>query len=428
MYKVLVIAYYFPPMGLSGVQRTMKFVKYMKDYNWEPTVITSVGGEFIVKDESLLQELDEKEIKIIRIPHRTFFSGSSRDGKIKLRKELYKKIFKNLVQTFFIPDNKSGWAKKTFHKAEEILKKENFDAVFLSAPPFSIFNTFSQLKKKYNISLIIDYRELWNRSYFSFYPTPIHKVMNKKMEYNILKAADSIIVSNRKIKEKILNSYPFLTFNDILIITNGYDPEDFERAKVVPRHNKRMVIMYSGIFQIYNTPRYFFEAFKRLSIEKPDVAKNIELHFLGFIRKENKKLIRKLNLEEFVVDHGLVNHLEAVSKLLSSDVLWLNVWKKKNIDAFIPGKFYEYLATKKPIIACVPEGASKIAAQEYAASYICNPTDANEIKETILKVYEDFKSSKFPTVGENTVTNFRRDFLTEKLTKEFQFLIKAEIQ
>ena len=114
--------------------------------------------------------------------------------------------------------------------------------------------------------------------------------------------------------------------------------------------------------------------------------------------------------------------------MLSSDVLWLNVWKKKNIDAFIPGKFYEYLATKKPIIACVPEGAAKIAAQEYAASYICNPTDANEIKETILKVYEDFKSSRFPTVGENTVTNFRRDFLTEKLTKEFQFLIKAEIQ
>ena len=428
MFKVLVIAYYFPPMGLNAVQRSMKFVKYMNSYNWEPTVITTSSGGFIATDESLLEELNEKGIRIIRVPHKTFLSGPTRDGIIKLRREFFRGIINKLTKTFFIPDNKSSWAKKAFLKSQELLKEEKFDAVFITAPPFSVFGVFSKLKKMFNIPLIIDYRELWNNSYYSFYPTPVHKMLNKKKEYNILKAADKIIVSNRKIKERILNSYQFLTFNDILIITNGFDPEDFEKAIVIPKHNNRMIILYSGIFQIYNTPKYFFKAFKELSIEKPEIAKNIELHFLGFIRNENKKLINKLNLQEFIFDHGYVSHKEAVAKLLSADVLWMTVWKKKNIDALVPGKLYEYIAAKKPVIACVPEGAARVAAQEYPASYICNPTDIYEIKETIIRVYEHYMASKFPQVDDNFLTNFRRDYLTEKLTKEFQFSVKADVR
>ena len=428
MFKVLVVAYNFPPMGLNSGQRSMKFVKYMKNFNWEPTVISTSGGEYIIEDKSLLEELNEKNIKIIRIPHNTFLKDSTRDGRIKLRREFIIKIFNKITQTFFTTDNKSSWAKKAFIKTLELLKEEKFDAIFVTAPPFSVFGIFSKLKNKINIPLIIDYRELWNRSFFSFYPTPVHKMLNKKMEYNILKAADTIIVSNRKIKEKILNDYQFLTFNDILIITNGFDKEDFDKAKVVPKHNRRMIIMYSGIFQIYNTPKYFLKAFKELSIEMPEIAKNIELHFLGFIRKENKRLIRKLNLQEFIFDHGYVSHKDSIAKLLSSDVLWMTIWDKKNIDAFIPGKFYEYLGAKKPVIACVPEGAAKIAAEEYIASYICNPRNINEMKETIVRVYNDYKASKFPQVDDSYITNFSYDFLTEKLTKEFQFLIKADVR
>jgi len=428
MFKVLVIAYNFPPMGLSGVQRTLKFVKYMKNYNWEPTVITSGGGDYIALDDSLEKELNDREIKVIRIPHKILFTRLINDNRIRFWEIIYKRILYKIVQMFFIPDNKIKWAKKAFIKANILLKEQKFDAVYITAPPFSIFSVFSKLKKKYNIPLVVDYRELWHHNYLSFYPSPVHRILNKKMEYDILRAADAIIVSNRKIKEKIINTYKFLTFNDILIITNGYDPEDFEKTAALPKHNNRMIIMYSGIFQVYNTPKYFFKAFKELSIERPDIAKNIELHFLGFVKKENKKLIKKLNLQEFVFDHGYLNHNESISKLLGSDVELMTIWNKKNVDALVPGKFYEYIGTKKPVIACVPDGAAKIAAQEYRASYICDPEDIEEIKKTIIRVYEDYKSSKFPVVDDSYLTNFRRDYLTEKLTKEFQFLVKADVR
>jgi hypothetical protein len=428
MFKVLVIAYFFPPMGLSGIQRTHKFVKYLKNYNWEPTVITTGDVGYFAQDESLNNELNEAKVRVIRVAEKDPNSLLSKFAKNKLSREIFRKSFSMLSQTFYIPDRKINWAKKAFAKVEELLANEKFDAIFVTGPPFSSFHVFSQIKKKYRISLIIDYRELWFTSYFAFYPTPFHKSMHKKMEYNALKAADRIIVTNRQIKESLLNTYQFLTFNDVVIITHGFDPDDFEKATVIPKHNKRMILTYSGIFMVYNTPEYFLRAFKQISIEQPEIAKNIELHFVGFLRKENQRLVRKLNLQEFVYDHGYVDHQHAVSKIISSDVLWMMVGNRKNIEAILPGKVYEYIGAKKPIIACIPNGAAKTAVQEYPASYICKPDDINDIKNTILKVYEHYHSSKFSYPEDEYFVKFRRDFLTEKLSKEFQFLIKADIK
>ncbi|UCH66329.1 MAG: glycosyltransferase, partial [Ignavibacterium sp.] len=333
MFKVLVVSYFFPPMGLSGVQRTLKFTKYLKNYNWEPTVITTRDVGYFAQDESLNNELNEANVRVIRVGAKDPNSLLSKLAKKKLSREIFRKSFSMLSQTFYIPDRKIYWAKKAFAKVEALLANEKFDAIFVTGPPFSSFHVFSQIKKKYRISLIIDYRELWFTSFFAFYPTPFHKSMHKKMEYNTLKAADRIIVTNRQIKESLLNTYQFLTFNDVVIITHGFDPDDFEKAIVIPKHNKRMILTYSGIFMVYNTPEYFLRAFKQISVEKPEIAKNIELHFVGFLRKENQRLIRKLNLQEFVYDHGYVDHRHAVSKIISSDVLWMMVGNRKNIEA-----------------------------------------------------------------------------------------------
>ena len=429
MFKVLVVAYYFPPMGLNRVQRTLRFVKYMNQFNWEPTILTKDAVPYFAYDSDLLDELVGKNINIIRVGREVKYKLNTRfrNEEKKLPSEIIRKILNKLSKTFFIPDKKIFWAKKAFAKTEQLLKQNHFDAILVPGPPFSVMHIFSQLKKKHNIPLIIDYRDLWHMGYFSYYPTPIHRLLNKKMEYNVLRAADRIIVSNRKIKEKILNYFQFLTFNDVVIITNGYDDEEFRKAKIIPKHSKKMILTFSGIFMVYNTPKYFLKAFKEISIEYPDIAKNIELHFLGFLRKENQRLIRKLNLQEFVFDYGFVTHREAISKILSSDVLWMDINNKKNIDSVLPGKVYEYFATCKPIIGFVPDGTARSVLQEYPASYLCDPNDINEIKGTILRVYRHYKAGKFPKIDADFIYDFRSDYLTEKLTKEFQFLVKAEI-
>ena len=209
MFKVIVIAYYFPPMGLSGVQRTLKFTKYMKEFNWEPTVITSGKTGYFAHDNSLMVEAEEAGIQIIRTEGNDPNSILSKFGTIKIPRESIRRILNRISQTFFIPDNKVSWSKKAAKIVEQLLKKNSYDAIFVTCPPFSAFAEIAELKKKFDVPIFVDYRDLWFDSYFSFYPTPFHKTIHKNLEYNSLKACDKVIVTNRQIKEKLLKNYPF---------------------------------------------------------------------------------------------------------------------------------------------------------------------------------------------------------------------------
>ncbi len=427
MFKVIVIAYYFPPMGLSGVQRTLKFVKYMKDYNWEPTVITAAGTGYFAHDTSLLEEANQAGINIVRVGGKDIISRLAKKGTVKMPAEIIRKFLSRLSYTFFIPDNKKGWCKQAIVKAREILKNEKFDLIFVSGPPFSTFMMATELKEEFDLPLVVDYRDLWYGSQFAFYPTPMHKYLHKKWEYKVLKAVDKITVTNRRVKEKILDYYKFLTFEDVFIISHGYDPQDFENLVPIKKSNSKMILTYAGIFYDFLTPKYFLRAFKKLTIERPDVGANIELHFVGILRKENEKLIRKLGLQEFVKEYGYLSHKESLLKVISSDVLWLMVGNSRNIDTHSAGKLYEYFGTRKPILANIPEGALKTALTDYKSSFITSPDNIDEIKEALLKIYSLYISNQLPEPNEEFVLKHRRDVLTDQLTKQFQFLVKAEV-
>jgi len=425
MHKVLVIAYYFPPMGLSGVQRTLKFVKYLKNNNWEPTVITTKDVAYFAHDESLQKELDETGVRVIRVEGSEPNSLLSKHGTIKIPSEFVRKAFNRLNQTFFIPDNKLSWAKKAFKKTVEILSNEHFDCLFISGPPFSQFHVMTEIKKYHNIPIILDYRDLWVDNQFSFYLTPLHKRLHKIKEYRALKAADKVIVTNRRIKEKLIKDYKFLSFDDVFILPHGYDPEDFEKVEKLNKPNDKMLITYAGLFYEFITPKYFLKAFKKLLIENPPVAENIRLSFVGLLGKENQKLIRELKLEAYVSEYGYLNHLESIQKLIMSDVLWFMVGRGKSAETISSGKLYEYFGTKKPIIACLPDGVLKMAAIEYKASFITEPDNVEQIKDTILYTYKLYRENNLPFPDEKFIEGFRRDLITEQLSKQLNKVLRV---
>jgi len=427
MFKVLVVAYYFPPMGLSGVQRTLKFVKYMSNYGWEPTVITTGNVGYFAHDDSLKSEAENSNIKIIRVGGKEPNALLSKFGTIKPPRESIRKLLNRISQTIFFPDNKNSWSKRAYQKVIELISKEHFDAIYVTAPPFSSFYYLRKIKKKFDVPIMVDYRDLWYGSYFAFYPTPFHSLLHKRMEYLSLKSADRVIVTNRKIKEKLIKNYKFLTFNDVVIIPHGFDLQDFENVVPETKHNDKMILTYSGIFMEYNTPKYFLRAFKKLIIERPDIASKIQLNFIGYLGKENKSLVKKLNIEEYVKELGYMNHKEAVKKLVSSDVLWLMIGRKRNIDAILPGKLLEYMGSRKPIIGCVPDGVAKIFLEEYGASFITEPDNVDEIKNTFIKVFNLYRKNELPVPQEELLQKYRRDLLTEQLTKQLQSIVKKDV-
>ncbi len=424
MFKVLVIAYYFPPLGLSGVQRVLKFVKYFKQFNWEPTIITTGKTGYFAHDSYLLKEAEVLEDNVIRVGGKGINSALSSKGTVKMPAEWLRKLLSNISKTIFIPDNKKSWSLKAAKKAKELLTNNEFDAIFVSAPPFSAFAEIAKLRDEFNVPLFVDYRDLWVDNQFAFYPTPYHRYKHKILEHESLRKADKVIVVNRRIKEELLKNYQFLSFDDVMIIPHGFDPEDFTNNINIPRNNSKMKLTYSGSFYEKITPKYLLRAFKEITIERPDVAANIELHFVGDFRKENRKLVKKLKIQDYVFEHGYLTHDYAVQKIVASDILWFMLGNGKGYDTVTPGKSFEYFGTRKPILACVPEGASKTAAEKYNASFITSPYNIDEIKNVIIKINELFVQNKLPLPDEDFVNQHNRIDLTEILTKQFQFHLK----
>ncbi|MBU2507889.1 MAG: glycosyltransferase family 4 protein [Bacteroidetes bacterium] len=424
MFKVLVIAYYFPPMGLSGVQRTLKFTKYLKEYNWRPTVLTSGKTGYYAHDLSLLKEAEDAEIEIVRTEAFDLNSMLANFGTIKMPSEKIRKLLSLLSKTFLIPDNKISWSIKAYKKAKELLSKEKFDAIYITLPPFSPFTIASRLKKEFNLPLIVDYRDLWYGNHFAFYPTPYHKFRHKKQEEMALRSTDHVIAVNRKIKEHLLTTYKFLSFENITIIPHGFDPADFNNIKPVFTENDKIKVLYTGIFYESITPKYLFKAFRELSIERPDIAENYEFHFIGYLRKENMNLVKQLGLEAFIFDHGYMDHKEVVRYISYADFLWVMLNDEKNMQMVSAGKLFEYFGTKKPILATVPEGASRTAATQYSASYITDPRDITAIKNALIKMRTDFINGNIPSPNDEFVLTHDRKFLTKQLAQILQFNVK----
>ncbi len=425
MYKVLVIAYYFPPLGLSGVQRTLKFTKYFNDFNWLPTVITTGKIGYFAYDESLLKEANDAGIEIIRTESINPNSLLKNKGTVKMPSTWLMKLLGRVSKSIFIPDNKKFWSKKAAKVANKVLSKDKFDAIYISVPPFSAIAPIVKLKAKHDIPIFVDYRDAWLSNQFRFYPTPYHKYKHKKIEDRVLRKIDRIIVVNRIIKEDLLKSYQFLDFKDIDIIPHGYDQSDFDKIQRHPKENNKMVITYSGIFYEDITPKYLLKAFKQLSLDNPDIASNIELHFVGHFKKENKSLVKKLKIEYAVKRIGYLSHLEVIKRLSSSDILWLMLPNDKKMNNVTPGKLFEYFGARKPIIASLPEGVAKFRSEEYGASFITLPNDIEQIKNTLIKVHNLYISNNLPKHNENFVANLDRKKQVDQLTKIFQFYLRT---
>jgi glycosyltransferase involved in cell wall biosynthesis len=211
----------------------------------------------------------------------------------------------------------------------------------------------------------------------------------------------------------------------VYIISHGYDAEDFINIGQLQKPNDKMIITYSGLFYEYITPKYFLQAFKRLLVENSSIAENIRLSFVGLLGKENQKYIRDLKLEPYITEYGYLEHQETIQKLMMSDILWIMVGNGKSAETISSGKLYEYFGTSKPIIACLPDGALKMAAAEYKASFITEPDNVQQIKNAILETFNLFKAGNLPNPDEKFIEGFRRDLLTEQLALQLNKVLKV---
>jgi glycosyltransferase involved in cell wall biosynthesis len=418
--KVLIIAYYFPPMGLSGVQRTAKFAKYLLKYGWKPTVLTIEPAGYYAFDETLLEEVEKAGIKIVRTRSYDINHLFRKRSIVKMPSEGLRKILQFFDDLIFIPDTKIGWKSTAVKVASNLHRSEHFDLIFATAPPQTDFLIGTVLKRKFNIPLVVDYRDAWLDYPFKYFPTPLHRFWHKHLEKRVLKAADRVIVTHRRVKEGILRRFPFISYNEVIIVPQGFDPEDFPSV-INERQDKsmRMRIAHAGTFYADRSPRIFLQALANVLHANPRMRGRVEIYFIGNMRKDDQKFIKRLDLQNVVNFLGYLPHRECVKNLVESDLLWFII----DNDYQTPGKLYEYFGTRKPIIASLVEGYTKQLIEDSGAA-ICVPI--NDIKAHEMAIFEQFKrfeQKKLEHVPNVFASKFDRLILTGELAKLFESLM-----
>jgi len=421
--KVLIIAYYFPPLGGAGIQRSLKFVKYLPEFGWEPVILTVKKISYPAWDETLLQEIPN-DAKIWRSgsldPQRLVYlfsklsdlipakqkSGSGNQSADRLR----------FLKWFFIPDSKIGWFPLALGKGMRIVWKEKIDLIFSTSPPVTSHLLGYCLSRLSNKPLIVDFRDPWDLINQD-YPSTLHKRVSQVLKRRILNRSKGFTAVNRQIADELLKEYPGLKSE---IISNGFDSADFEGLN--PKVSDKFEIVYVGTFNRLHDPRPFLQAYSELLRGRQDFAQRTHFIRVGQVLDWDwNALLKENNLEKWVASIDYLPHRESLKYLLTATVLLLTTGGKKSSPFITTGKIFEYLAAGKPILAIVPQnGAAAQLLRENNSAIIVNPDDKDGIKRALVGWFEKYKSGTlekgFPTPDLN---QYERKYLTQKLAGFF---------
>jgi glycosyltransferase involved in cell wall biosynthesis len=360
MNKILIITYYWPPGSGAGVQRWLKFSKYLPLSGWEPVILT-IDPEFAAYpaiDTSMGDEISPG-LKVFKTKATDYFriyskdksripsAGFASNGKSGIKG----KILRFIRGNFFIPDPRKGWNKHAFRKACEIIDNEDIKHIITTSPPHSTQLVGLKLKRKYpGLRWIADLRDPWTDIYYydQFYPTFISKVVDRKYEYNVLKSADKIITVGKSLKELYGSKLKGIA-GKLEVITNGFDEDDFkELSQIKP---KNFTISYIGTLSDAYPVEGFLDALQSFQAKEY----GYKLRFIGTVSPRQKKQVESKTLNGNVEFIQYVNHSTAIKYMMDSSLLLLIIPDHKSNKSIITGKIFEYIASGKPVICLGPE-------------------------------------------------------------------------
>ena len=392
-HRVLVMAYYFPPLGLSGVQRVAGFVKYLPDYGWHPTVVTARPAGYFAYDESLRREVEAAGAVI----HGTRSLDPTRlFGKrhvVALPAESVRRPLTAVSRFLFVPDNKIGWVPFAIRAGKRLHQSRPFDAVFASAPPYSALLAALHLAKQHGLPLVVDFRDDWVGRPVHHFPTGWHRQISVRMERRVLGRATVVTAINRVIRDALAGRNPHA--NNVVVLSHGHDVGTPPAASV-PRNGRKMRFLYAGVFYDAQTPDFFLRALATVGRTHPEVAQNLEAHFLGLLPSQSQSLITRLGLDGIVHYGGYVPHAEVVAAQHAADILWMTIGDRPGAHGITTSKLSEYMGCRKPILALVPPGTAQETLEPYQAARIVHPSDVDGIAQAIVGLFRAWQGGTLP--------------------------------
>jgi Glycosyltransferase Family 4 len=419
--KVLIILYYWPPAGGPGVQRWLKFVKYLTSFNIEPIVYCPKNPNYPITDESLVDEIPDG-ITIIKQPikepykvaklfsKRSTTSISSGVIPKKKKQTFLDKMMLYIRGNYFIPDARKNWVKPSVTYLSTYIQNHQIDTIITTGPPHSLHLIGLQLKNKCNVRWIADFRDPWTTIGYHKALKLSKSSKNKhiRLEQKVLNSADQLIVTSQHTK----NEFQKKTSVPITVITNGYDSHMIR----VEGKDQKFSLSHIGSLLSDRNPTILWAVLAELINENKGFSQAFELRLIGVVSNDVLETIDKFGLKQHTNIVGYVNHKEAIKYQLASRLLLLIEIDSEDTKAIIPGKLFEYLISETPILAIGPEDSDieSILRATNTGTYF-NYHNKEILKAKLLEYFEAYQSNTL-TVNAVGLEPYSRKSLTEKLS------------
>lgn len=425
--KVLIVAYYWPPAGGGGVQRWLKFAKYLPEFGVETVVATPENPEYPVVDETLLKDVHDK-IEVLKIPiwepYKLFklFTGKKKDERVNTgllsknkKKSITERISLWIRGNILIPDPRVFWVRPASRKLNAYIKEKGIETVITTGTPHSMHLIGLRLKRKVPIKWIVDFRDPWSDIDYleEFSPSFFARRLQRKLEKKVLKRADKAISVSHHWAQDMRN----MGAKNVTTITNGFDEEDFKNFNYNKKPEK-FVLLYSGILHDYRNPEFFWNCLENICKENNSFAEVFELRLFGTIDDKVTDYIQNLpELSKRFKYYGYIPHSELMKEYEEASLLLLLQNDTKNALGHIPGKVFEYLATRKAIVGLGPtNGDVALLIHSTSSGKVFEFDDIIGIQTEVNKVYMNYLQNDKVT-NTNIISNFSRKSLTADLVK-----------
>ncbi len=418
--RVLIISYYWPPSGGSGVQRWLYFVKYLGDFGWEPIVYTVERGEYPYLDESLKNHIPEG-VQVLRRPiwepyvyYRRLIGAKAPVDPTVLAGSSKKNFTRTLALwirgNLFIPDPRVFWVRPSVHFLNKWMQANPVDLIVSTGPPHSMHLIAQKLKHRCNIPWLADFRDPWTGIFFfdQLHLSSFAKWMHHKLEKEVLEAADEIVTVSPHCAEGLAA----ISNKPIQVITNGYDP--FE-IPVVKHHPDRITMLYTGVLTKDRNPALLWSELGRYLRQNPGLAQRVELVFVGNVDPFIFQEIESHGMGGCLRIHKPMPHKELQGHLANASILILvGVAGQKGV---VTGKLFEYLFLERPVLSISPSGGDlELILQQTGCGINADFDDSKAIYEAIEKVFQWISTGGFRPNREN-IQMYSRRKLTERLVQ-----------
>jgi glycosyltransferase involved in cell wall biosynthesis len=424
--RVLIITYYWPPSGGAGVQRWLKFVKYLPEFGWEPVIYTPENPEYPVLDMTLEKDIPTG-IKILKTkiwePYTFYkkFIGLQKEDKINSSFMSEKKKPKKMEGlavwirgNLFIPDARRFWIKPSIKYLSNYLAKNPVDAIVTTGPPHSMHMIGLGIKKRFNLPWIVDFRDPWTE--IDFYQdlklTRLADRTHRNLEKQVLQSAHRVVVISKGMRT---------SFNDIYkreyeVITNGFDTDDFPKHKV--DLDKKFSIAHIGSLAKSRNPESLWKTLKKLANEDKAFDKAMEIKLVGKVDFHVMESIRANGLEKYLRHIPYLTHDEVLEEQQRSAILLLLINNTPNAKMILTGKVFEYLSAQRPILCIGPEDgdAADIVSQCKAGKTV-GFENKESMKTVISDYFNNYLSNSLHLDSTDQISKFSRKKLAGDIAK-----------